>query len=93
VPTQALGMLNSEFLQEQSRAMAGRLEREAPGDRAAQIARGIRLVSGRTPAADEVAADEAFVGKIIAEHRLEPSAALAVYCLMLLNTNEFAYLD
>jgi len=37
VPTQALGMLNGEFTNQQATAFAGRLQREAPGDLAAQV--------------------------------------------------------
>src|SRR6185295_18188868 len=38
VPTQALGMLNGEFTNEQAGAFAQRLEKEAPGDLAKQVA-------------------------------------------------------
>ena len=61
VPTQALGLLNGEFTNEQAARFADRLRREAPGDLAAQVRRAIRLTTAREPAADEVARDVAFI--------------------------------
>jgi len=93
VPTQALGMLNGEFTNEQAVALADRLTREAPGDVAKQVARAIRLTTGRVPAADEVAKDVAFLRELTGKHKLTENAALARYALLILNTNEFVYLD
>ena len=49
VPTQALGLLNGEFSNENAAAFAARLEKEAPGNLSAQVTRGIRLTTGRVP--------------------------------------------
>ena len=83
VPTQALGMLNGQFSNEQAAAFAQRLQREAPGDLAKQVRRAIRLSAGRVPGDAEVKKDVAFVR----------TAGLREYCLLILNTNEFIYLD
>jgi mono/diheme cytochrome c family protein len=83
VPTQALGMLNGAFMNEQATAMAERLRKESPDDVPAQVGRAIRLTTGRVPPDQEVARDAAFV-------RAE---SLERYCLMLLNANEFVYVD
>jgi hypothetical protein len=93
VPTQALGLLNGAFAHEQAAALAGRLAKEAPGDLAAQVARGLRLTTGRVPTADEVSKDTAFVSGLKDKHKLDDRTALARYCLLLLNANEFVYLD
>jgi hypothetical protein len=93
VPTQALGMLNGDFTNEQAAAFAQRLEREAPGDLDGQIVRAVRLTTGRMPAADEVRRDREFVQGIRDRENLDPPTALRLYCLMMLNTNEFFYLD
>ncbi len=93
VPTQALGMLNGEFSNEQATAFAKRLELESPGDLPAQIRRAIRLTTARSPSDAEVAKDAAFVRELIAHEKLSPAAALRQYCLLALNTNEFLYLD
>jgi hypothetical protein len=94
VPTQALGMLNGEFTNEQAATLADRLSKEAPGNVEKQVTAAIRLTTGRQPTQDEVKADLAFVAKLKAEDKeLSDADALRLYCLMALNTNEFVYLD
>jgi hypothetical protein len=93
VPTQALGMLNGEFSNEQAEKVAERLEREIPGDLTGQIVRGIRLTASRRPSDNEVRRDVDFVKKLQRESGLTPHKALVQYCLLLLNANEFVYLD
>ena len=93
VPTQALGLLNGEFSHDAATAFAKRLQKEVPDDLAAQITRAIRLTTGRVPTADEVKRDAAFVTGLMEKHQLDAVAALARYCLLALNANEFVYLD
>ena len=93
VPTQSLGMLNGEFMQEQAAALADRLQREAPNDAAAQIRRAIQLTTQREPAADEITRDVEFLHDAEREDQLSAAEALKLYCLMCLNSNEFLYLD
>jgi hypothetical protein len=91
VPTQALGLINGEFAQETAAAFAKRLRKEVPHDLAGQVRRAIRLTTGRVPEEAEVQADVAFIGEL---QQVSPKAdALQQYCLMILNTNEFVYLD
>lgn len=92
VPTQSLGMLNGQFTNEQAAALARRLERESP-ELSSQIEWAIRLSTGRKPAAEEIAKDLAFVRNLIAQQQLPPARTLEVYCLLILNTNEFLYLN
>jgi hypothetical protein len=93
VPTQALGMINGEFTNEQAERLAERLERELPDDLPKQIARGIRLTASRTAAKDEIERDAVFVRTLQSESGMTAHRALAQYCLVLLNANEFVYLD
>jgi hypothetical protein len=93
VPTQSLGLLNGEFANEQAEAFAKRLQKEQPNDLAAQVARAIRLTTGRKPTADEVKADVAFIQRLKEKHKLDDLKALTQYCLLCLNANEFVYLD
>ena len=93
VPTQALGMLNGEFTNEQATSLAKRLSDEFPGDTAKQVVRAIRLTTGRKPGDEEVAKDLSFIQKMKAKYSLDDSAALARYALLVLNANEFMYLD
>ncbi len=93
VPTQALGLLNGEFGNEQAELFARRLEREAPGDLAAQVGRAIRLTTSQNPEPAEVASDLAFIRKLQIERGLDAHTALVQYGLMALNANAFLYLD
>ncbi len=93
VPTQALGFLNGEFSNEQAAHLALRVRREAPASLESQVRRAIRLTTAREPTSDEVRSDVDFIRKLMTDARLEPQTALQQYCLMLLNANEFVYLD
>jgi hypothetical protein len=93
VPTQALGMLNGDFTNEQADLLAARLAAEVPGDLAGQVKRAIRLTTSRVPSSDEVKRDVAFIKDLQAQDKLDDQAALKLYCLLALNANEFVYLD
>ena len=93
VPTQALGMLNSDFMVEQADRFAERLAREAGDDPRARIERGIRLIAGRPANDAEVTADLDFLDSLRSERGLDERRVWQVYGLMLLKTNEFVYLD
>ncbi|MFI5259944.1 MAG: PSD1 and planctomycete cytochrome C domain-containing protein [Candidatus Limnocylindrales bacterium] len=93
VPTQALGLLNGTFTNEQAARFAGRLRREAPGDVRAQVRRALRLTTAREPDAGEVRDDVALLDSLAAQGRLDARTALTQYCLMTLNANAFLYLD
>jgi len=80
---QALSLLNSEFMQEQSRAFAQRLVRECRNDsRACEIKAAWKLALARTPSPGE----KRLVGKFFAG-----GGNLQDMCLALLNRNEFVY--
>jgi Protein of unknown function (DUF1553)/Protein of unknown function (DUF1549)/PA14 domain/Planctomycete cytochrome C len=93
VPTQALGLLNDEFSNEQAKLLAQRLKKESPQSVEEQARRAIRLATGRTPTAAEVNKDVAFIKNLREQNNLGEMEALRFYCLMVLNTNEFMYLD
>jgi len=92
VPTQALTMLNGDFSQEQAAAFAERLMKEAPGDVRKQVRLAVRLTTGREATNKEVADDVGFV-ESLRQKSPSPRDALKHYCLTLLNSNEFVYLD
>ncbi len=92
-PTQALGMLNGAFLNDQAAKLAERLQREAPGDAAAQVRRGLQLVGGRPPDTIAIERSLALLKSLKEKHGQHPDAALKYFCLMALNLNEFIYLD
>src|SRR5262249_19861946 len=93
VPSQALGLLNGAFTNEQAVHFADRLRREVPGDLAAQVRRAVRLTTARDPELEEVRRDVRFIRNLMDESHLDDRSALAQYCLLALNANAFLYLD
>jgi hypothetical protein len=93
VPSQALGMLNGEFSNEQATIFAERLRREAPGDLEGQARRAIRLSTSQVPRPEELRADVAFIRNLMDGLHLDQETALSQYCLLLLNANAFVYVD
>jgi hypothetical protein len=92
-PTQALGMLNSDYLQEQAAAFAARVEGEVPHDRMAQILTAFQLALCRLPTESEQARAEQFVADLQQDFGASRSSALTQFCLLLYNMNEFLYLE
>ncbi len=92
-PTQALGMLNSAFLNEQAGVFAASLRQEAGEDVAAQVRLALRRVTQRAPTAAEVERGVRFIAALRDEDKLAPAEALRRFCLLALNLNEFVYID
>ena len=80
---QALTFFNGAFVNEQAAHFAERLRREAGDDPAAQVRRAFELALCRPPRHEEQAAGVAFLGR-------QP---LEAFCLVVLNLNEFVYLQ
>ena len=93
VPTQALTMLNSEFMQERASAFARRLQNDEPNSLDKQIALGIRLATQREPLSTEIRRGTTFIADLQKNEKLDEQSALKFFCLMTLNLNEFVYLD
>jgi uncharacterized protein DUF1553 len=92
-PTQALAMLNSEFLNEQAKIFADDIRRHAGDNVAEQIRLALRRVTQREPTAAEIDRGIGLVEKFRSAHGLSAEAALRDFCLMAINLNEFMYLD
>jgi uncharacterized protein DUF1553/uncharacterized protein DUF1549/cytochrome c len=100
VPTQALTMLNNEFVLIQARALAERVQREAGGDPAKQVRLLYRIALSREPGRKELERNLAFVMRQREYHStrgLRASAAgleaLTDLAHVMLNTNEFVYIN
>jgi hypothetical protein len=103
VAPQALTLLNGEFIHEQAAAMARRLLEESGGDDSDRIVRAYRLAFSRLPTEAERREILQFLARqraqIAADAPEEKNAdtiarrSLAAFCLVLLNTNEFAYVQ
>jgi cytochrome c553 len=78
---QALNLLNSQFVIQQSAAFAARLNTDAGADLSAQAERGFRLAFGRSPSPSESDAAIALIG----------SHGTPAFCRALYNANEFVY--
>lgn len=91
-PTQALGTLNSEWMQKQAGLLSERLTREAGTETEAQVKLALQLVTQRPPHREEVARGIALVERL-AKDGESRDEALRRFCLLALNLNEFVYLD
>ncbi|MCA8975855.1 MAG: DUF1553 domain-containing protein, partial [Planctomycetes bacterium] len=92
LPTQALTMLNSDFLNQQAAILRDRVvaERDSLEQR---LARGLELVTQRPARDEEVEALSRLHAELGTEHGCDADEALRLCCLTLLNLNEFVYVD
>jgi hypothetical protein len=90
---QALGLLNGRFLQVQAERLAERVQQAAGNDRRAMIEQAVRMVYGRSANPEDQQLAESLLKKLSETHHLDEPAQWKQYCLVLLNTNEFLYLD
>lgn len=82
-PLQALSLLNNSFVLEQAEYFSASVIREAGADRRDQVCSAFRRALLREPSSSELESAVAFVGRY----------GLGAYCRVLLNTNEFLYVD
>ena len=95
---QALTFLNGVFINTAATAFAERLMRESGPQPVTQVTQAFRLALCRDPSRDELESSTAFLrlqaalrSKGETEMAQSKRRALAALCLVLLNTNEFAY--
>ncbi len=86
-PTQSLLMINGGPVLKWAEAFAQRVENEVPGSADSQVRHAYRLAFGRDPTGEELDRATAFLD---AEHG---DGTLTDVCHVLLNSNEFLYLD
>ena len=92
-PTQALGMINSTFTNQQARLFAYLVQERAGDDPTAQVKFALWRVLQREPTAKEIARGTKFMARAEAEQHLTPPEALRYFCVVAMNLNEFLYLD
>jgi hypothetical protein len=106
VPTQALTLLNNEFVLLQARYLAERVIREAGSDPTAQIRALYRIALSREPSQAELSGNMVFIQKqhdyragkasgsgSSEEHRNNDLATLTDMAHVMLNFNEFVYIN
>jgi hypothetical protein len=82
VPTQALTLMNDDFVLRQAKLFADRVNEGAPNNPEKQIDLAYRIALGRQPAADELRIGQEFLAK----------QQLVDFTHVLLNLNEFLYI-
>jgi len=92
-PTQALGMLNGSFFNEQARVLADRIRAEVGSQPQAQVRRALHQVTTRPPSDLEISRGVALLELLTSEEGLGATAALDAFCLLAFNLNEFLYLE
>lgn len=92
-PSQALGMINSPFLNEQSRLFAENITKEASDDTREQVRLALRRVMQRTPSEADVERGLQFLESMQREHGLSAKVAFERFCLLAFNLNEFVFLN
>ena len=86
-------MLNGEFLNEEAKALAQRLAKEAGNEVRAQVALALKIALCREPKPAEIERGLDLIKNLQEKHGQSADAAMNHYCLYVLNLNEFVYLD
>ncbi len=92
-PTQALGMLNSAFLNEQAKKLADDVRKSSGEDVAAGVRMTLERVMQRPIEESEVEHGLLLIRDLQKDHGLSDQRAFESFCLLAFNLNEFLYLD
>ena len=98
VPTQALYLMNSPFVQDRAAALANRVRKEAGDDRTAGLRFAFQLCFARSPTMDEESSALDFLSAGSAQPDTADDSnaqadALSSFCQAILSTAEFRNLD
>jgi hypothetical protein len=96
IASQALFMMNSDLVDEQSSRLAARLAADHPDDFAARVKTLYSRALGRLPAENEVARALGFVDRYRAaaeDSATHDASAWQALCRVLLSSNEFLYVE
>ena len=93
VPTQSLTMLNGKFINDQALAFANRMHSEGGETVEDQVKFGLWLVLCREPEPAEIEQSLGFIQELQQKDGLSSETALTRFALLVLNLNEFIFLD
>ena len=93
LPTQALAMMNSAFVNEEAVSFAERLRSEAPDDPRRQVGLALEVALARSATVRELDYGMEFVEVMMREHKLSSEDAFNRFALLVLNLNEFFFVD
>lgn len=91
-PTQALGMINGEFMHAQAKTFAEQLQK-ASTDSREQVRLALNRALQRQPTKTEIDRGMQFLVLSLEEDKLPAEVALQRFCLLTLNLNEFVFVD
>ena len=91
-PAQALSLMNGKFLNDEAHSLADRVrtERDSTTDR---VERALELTLSRPATNADVERGLNLIATLKSVHGLDDARALDLFCLVVLNLNEFVYLD
>ncbi len=92
-PGQALALMNSEFIEEHAARLAKRVRESSASDRTQQVDQVVRFVLGRNATEEEQKEASMLLDEMQKDFGLSPESALQMYCLTVLNWNEFMFID
>lgn len=93
LPTQALAMMNSAFVNEEAVSFAERLRSEAPDNPRRQVGLALEIALARSATVRELDYGMEFVEVLMREHKLSSEDAFNRFALLVLNLNEFFFVD
>ena len=92
-PTQALGMLNSDFIHREAGVFAAYLEKTAGKTPQEKVATALWRIFQREPPKKDIDRGVKLIESLKTDHKLDEKTALKMFCLVALNLNEFMFLD
>jgi mono/diheme cytochrome c family protein len=92
-PSQALNMVNSEFIHEQATALRDSLGYDGETALTEIVTRILKRVCQRVPETDEIELGVSTIEAWMREDSLPRDEAIRQYCLLALNLNEFVYVE
>nr|WP_242631742.1 PSD1 and planctomycete cytochrome C domain-containing protein [Rubripirellula amarantea] len=91
-PGQALALLNGDFAHEQAARLSQAIY-AAESENAVVVRRSIQALLQREPTKSEIEKGGRLIESLVAEHGLSRERAVQLYCLSVMNWNEFLFLD
>jgi hypothetical protein len=92
-PSQALGMLNSDFINEEANKLAKKIRKESGDDAPKNVKLALQHALLRTPTEKEIARGVKLIETLQKEDKLSYDEAFRRFCLVVLNLNEVVFLD
>ena len=85
--------MNSKFLNDSAETLAKHVAEVAPGDATAQIRHVLQRATHRKPTDEEVQDGLDLIKELKEKTKASQDDAMQRFCLLVLNLNEFLYLD